>query len=190
MGRVLEKPSAAARRALREHDAQLDSQAKAEAEAEVGALLIAVAGHEQPVPDPGPGVSVYSQTIERAAGGALCNPFPMGEGGIDEQRLELVVELHRRLLAERTTAAKDMTMVGGGSLPVDVQPHGANGELTGEMVVTQLKVLVTLAARLGAETTIRLECGPSCRAGRMCHGLELARLTRVLQSAYRARRWR
>ena len=53
------------------------------------------------------------------------------------------------------------------SLPVDVQPHGVNGELTGEMVVTQLKVLVTLAARLGAETTIRLECGPSCRAGRM-----------------------
>ena len=126
---------------------------------------------------------MLSQAIERATGGALCNPFPMGEDGVDNTRRELVIELHRRWLEKRTTPAKDMTLVGGGSLPVDhVQPQGDAGELTGEMAETQLKALIAAARRAGVET-IRLECGPSCRAGRTCHGLELARLLRVLQSA-------
>ena len=56
-------------------------------------LRVAVAGDSHTVwGDPGPGPGVHGVPIERGAGGALCNPFPMGEGGADESRRQLVLD--------------------------------------------------------------------------------------------------
>jgi ribosomal protein S18 acetylase RimI-like enzyme len=171
MGNQLETPSAAVRAAMRQ---AAQESAASGPQASDGELLIAVAGSRRDgEADPGPGPGVHSCSIERGAGGALCNPFPMGEAGHDERRRTYVVALHKRWLRATTVRAADMLTSELGPLPVDVRPQGDNADLTGEMVMTQLRAVLR-EARLAQAEAVRLECGPRCRAGHVCHGDNLA----------------
>ena len=179
MGNLLETPSAAAKRTAKQAE---QAEAPAATAGVEQVLRVAVAGSQRDEEeDPGPGPGVHGVPIERGVGGALCNPFPMGEGGQDEGRRTYVCALHLRWLLAGTTRAADMLTVDLTPLPVDVRPSSGDADLTGEMAMTQLRAALARARSLGAEA-IRLECGPRCRAGRTCHGDGLAAQLRWLRA--------
>ena len=70
-------------------------------------LRIAVAGSRSAEGDPGPGPGVWSIDVNGSEKEVLGNPFPMGDGGTDERRRQMVLDLHRRWLWAWDTPASE-----------------------------------------------------------------------------------
>ena len=136
-----------------------------------------MAGSQRREGDPGPGPGVFSVDATRTGEALLGNPFPMGDGGEDERRRALVLDLHRRWLEAAKTAAADMRLPSGSPMPLDVRPPPHLAELTGAEVMRRLARAVEEARRARCDV-LRFGCAPKCRSGFPCHCESLASATR------------
>ena len=151
-------------------------------------LKFTVAGSNRGERDAGPGSGALCQSIVGREGGVLCNPFPMGEGGVDERRRELSLQLYRRWLAADGTPAGEMRMLpdekgmhGNATLPLDMRPSREQGGWKGREVRARLRELLEEARREKA-TAVRLEGDVVSRGGAMCHGEYLAEVLREMHA--------
>ena len=139
--------------------------------------------------DPGPGKGRHNEPITRTEGGALCNPFPMGERGYDEELRKEVCDAYRVWLRLRTVPASDVLPRSASASPIiqrndgtpfdpRIAPRRAQARLTGADAVAAMRNVLT-ERRHGARV-VRLVCSPHCANGELCHGYTLAEAAREL----------